>query len=151
LIQFKQSGLDKFFYSVSPRLCERFEDITTVDLFCMEAGMEHDSNIDLNFDLSTIRDHKDYQEIWKRIGRIEIKMVEKHEECRHKPGDTFVYENPYLKPAGVCGALLHVLDLYVWRAALGFPSWNSEDRKVFKIHCPDPKGTVWEMRKINNQ
>jgi hypothetical protein len=44
--------------------------------------------------------------------------------------------------------LLHVLDLYVWRAALGFPSWNRENRKVFKLHCPDAKGTVWEMRKI---
>ena len=63
-------------------------------------------------------------------------------------GDTFVYETPYKKPENGCTAILHVLDLSTWRVALGFPSWNSENRKVFKIHCPDPKGTVWEMRKI---
>jgi hypothetical protein len=48
----------------------------------------------------------------------------------------------------VCEALLHVLNLYTWRVALGFPSWNSENRKIHKLHCPDPKGTVWEMKKI---
>ncbi len=104
--------------------------------------------IDLNLDMSRIRDHEDYREMWKRLGKIEIKMVEKHEECRHNPGDTFIYENPYKRPNDVCEALLHVLDLYIWRVALGCPSWMSDDRKVFRLHCPDPKGTVWEMRKI---
>jgi uncharacterized repeat protein (TIGR04076 family) len=104
--------------------------------------------LDLGIDVSVIKNHKDYRELWDEIGQIEIKMVEKHEECKHEIGDTFVYDNPYEKPAGVCNALLHVLDLYTWRVALGFPSWNSEDRKVHKIHCPDAKGTVWEMRKI---
>jgi len=104
--------------------------------------------IDLNIDVSRIRDHQEYGELWKRIGKIEIRMVEKHEECEHNLGDAFVYEDPYKKPDNVCTALLHVLDLYTWRVALGFPSWNSGDRKVFRIHCPDPKGTVWEMRKI---
>jgi uncharacterized repeat protein (TIGR04076 family) len=47
-------------------------------------------------------------------------MVEQHEECKHAIGDTFIYEKPYQKPAGVCNALLHVLDLYIWRVALGF-------------------------------
>jgi uncharacterized repeat protein (TIGR04076 family) len=110
--------------------------------------MEHDRIIDLDLDLDSIKNHKDYLEFWKRLGRLEIRMVEKNEECRHSLGDVFMYENPYQKPDGVCRALLHVLDLYVWRAALGFPSWNSENRKVFKIHCPDPKGTVWEMKKV---
>lgn len=110
--------------------------------------MEKKNNIDLNLDISRINNHEDYRELWQQLGKIEIKMVEKHEECRHKLGDTFLYENPYKRPKDVCEALLHVLDLYVWRAALGFPSWNSENRKVFKLHCPDPKGTIWEMRKI---
>jgi uncharacterized repeat protein (TIGR04076 family) len=104
--------------------------------------------IDLNIDTSAIQSHQDYQALWQKIGKIEIKMVEKNEECKHNVGDTFVYENPYQKPSGVCAALLHVLDLYAWRVALGFPSWNEADCKVHKIHCPDPKGTVWEMRKI---
>jgi uncharacterized repeat protein (TIGR04076 family) len=104
--------------------------------------------LDLNVDISQIKNVEDYRELWKRIGKIEIKMVEQHEECHHNLGDTFIYENPYQKPAGVCNALLHVLDLYVWRVVLGFPSWNEEDWKVHKLHCPDPKGTVWEMRRI---
>ena len=74
-------------------------------------------------------------------------MIEKNEECRHNLGDTFIFDNPYTRPAGICAALLHVLDLYTWRATLGFPSWNGGDRRVFKIHCPDPRGTVWEMKK----
>jgi len=115
---------------------------------CEVEEMKKKDGIDLNIDVSTIKNHEEYRELWQRLGKIEIKMVEKHEECRHNIGDTFLYENPYKRPNDVCEALLYVLDLYVWRVALGFPSWNSENRKVFKIHCPDPKGTVWEMRKI---
>ena len=113
--------------------------------------MDHDDTIDLNIDVNRIKNHAEYRQLWKRIGKIEIRMVEKNEECTHNLGDIFVYEDPYTKPSTVCTALLHVLDLYTWRVALGFPSWNSDDRKVFKIHCPDPKGTVWEMRKIVDQ
>ncbi len=112
--------------------------------------MSNHKTIDLNLDLSNLKTHADYQELWNRIGKIEIKMVEKHEECRHNMGDTFIFNNPYQRPTGVCEALLHVLDLYTWRVTLGFPSWNEENRQVFKIHCPDPKGTVWEIRKLHN-
>ncbi len=68
--------------------------------------------------------------------------------AKHRLGDVFVYDNPYKKPAGVCNALLHVLDLYTWRIAFGFPSWDSSNWKVHRIHCPDPKGTIWEVRKM---
>ena len=112
--------------------------------------MELKDIIDLNIDIDSIKSHQDYQALWQRIGKVEIKMVEQNEECKHNLGDTFIYENPYQKPLGVCNALLHVLDLYIWRVALGFPSWNEEDYQVHKIHCPDPKGTVWEIRKIAN-
>ncbi len=109
----------------------------------------HDNElIDLHIDIEKIRNHDDYKELWNRIGRIEIRCVEKNEECRHNVGDVFIFKNPYDKPAGLCEALLHVLNLYTWRVALGFPSWNSENRKIHKLHCPDPKGTVWEMKKI---
>lgn len=96
--------------------------------------------VDLNPDLSRIRNHKDYTGLWERIGRLRITMVEQHEECRHRPGDTFIYENPYKKPEGVRGALLHVLDLYTWRAAPGFPSWNGDDRKFLKSTVLTPRG-----------
>ncbi|MFH1179277.1 MAG: hypothetical protein V1710_02845, partial [Candidatus Bathyarchaeota archaeon] len=44
--------------------------------------------------------------------------------------ESTLYEDPYRKPEGVCPALLHVLDLYAWRTALGFPSWGPMDRKA---------------------
>ncbi len=111
--------------------------------------MDTNETFDLNINTESIKNHEDYLKIWKKLGKIEVKCIEKNEECRHNVGDTFIYETPYNKPEGLCNALIHVLDLYTWRAAFGFPSWNSGNRKVFKLHCPDPKGTVWEMRKID--
>lgn len=92
-----------------------------------------------------------YQERWKATGPLEITLVQKTGKCQHALGDTFYYKTPYEKPEGVCNALLHVLDLYTWRVALGFPSWESDDHDVFRIHCPSKKGTVWELRKVQGQ
>lgn len=105
--------------------------------------------IKLNIDHNKIKDYNDYKEIWNNLPEIEIEMIEKHEECKHNIGDKFVYKNPYKKPENVCTALLHVIDLYIWRITLGFPSWNSENRQIYKIHCPDPKGTVWTLKQVN--
>lgn len=91
---------------------------------------------------------EEYHELWKELGPIQIKMIEKNEECKHELGDVFIYEDPYKKPQGVCTALLHVLELYIWRIAMGFPSWEEDDCSVHRIHCPDKKGTVWEIRKL---
>ena len=74
--------------------------------------MNHKDIIDLNLDLSDVKTHEDYKELWEKIGKIEIRMVEKNEECKHNVGDTYIFENPYKRPQGVCEALLHVLDLY---------------------------------------
>ncbi len=89
----------------------------------------------------------EYFELWRQCGPIRIEMVEKIGTCKHSLGDTLFYKSPYAKPEGVCTALLHVLDLYAWRVALGFPSWEDDDRRVFRIHCPSRTGTVWEMRR----
>ncbi|MBN2546674.1 MAG: TIGR04076 family protein [Spirochaetes bacterium] len=110
--------------------------------------MENNEAFDLNINTSIIKNHDDYLKLWKKLGKIEVKCIEKNEECRHNIGDTFIFENPYSKPESLCHALMHVMNLYLWRVTLGFPSWNNDDRLVFRIHCPDPKGTVWEMRKI---
>lgn len=101
--------------------------------------------LDLGIDFASVGDVGD---VWARIPRVEIEMVEQHEKCKHCLGDKFVYETPYVRPAGVCTALLHVIDLYVWRVALGFPSWYPEDRGTHFIHCPDRKGTVWAVRRL---
>ncbi len=90
----------------------------------------------------------EYKNKWKETGPLEIKMVEKIGKCTHNLNDTFTYDSPYQKPEGVCNALLHVLDLYTWRASLDFPSWEADDRSVFRVHCPSKKGTVWELKKV---
>ena len=91
---------------------------------------------------------EEYKKKWKEAGPIEIRMIEKFGKCRHKLGDVYRYQNPYERPDDVCFALLHVLDLYVWRAAQEFPSWEKDDHTVYRIHCPSKLGTVWEMKKI---
>lgn len=92
--------------------------------------------------------NEEYKELWTRLGPIQIKMVERIGLCPHNIGDTFTYQNPYDKPQGICTALLHVLELYTWRVTLGFPSWESDDRTIYRVHCPSKKGTVWEMKKL---
>ena len=109
--------------------------------------MDSQNRPSLNIDLHNLSDD-DYRAVWDNLYRIEIRMVEKIGECKHNLGDVFYYDTPYKKPSGVCGALLHVLDLYTWRVVLGYPSWNEQDRSVFRIHCPDHTGTIWEMRRI---
>ena len=90
----------------------------------------------------------EYLKHWKDLGKIEIKLIRKTGKCRHRVGERHVYITPYDKPRKVCNALLHVLDLYTWRVALGFASWETDDPKVYLIHCPAKNGTVWEMLKV---
>jgi len=102
--------------------------------------------LDLDIDFNEIKSHTDYKEIWKKFYPVRVKMIEKNEECLHNLSDSFVYNNHYDKPGGICSALHHVLKLYIWRASIGFPSWE-KDRSSYRIHCPDKKGTVWEVKR----
>ena len=112
--------------------------------------MEVDETLGIGLDPASIPDYAAYKEVWKRLPRLEVRMVEQNEECRHSLGEVLVFETPYDRPRGACHALLQVLQLYLWRAALGFPSWNPADHSVYLIHCPDAKGTVWELRLAMN-
>lgn len=108
--------------------------------------MEESGILGLGIDPSSIPDYAAYKELWKRLPRLEAVMVEKNEECRHSLGEVLAFENPYDRPQGICHALWHVFQLYLWRTALGFPSWNAADHSVYLLHCPDAKGTVWELK-----
>ena len=109
---------------------------------------EKRSNIRLELNTAGMTD-EDYRKLWDRMGKIEIRCIEKNGQCRHNVGETHYYDRmPYRRPDGVCYALLHVLELYTWRVTLGFPSWNEGDRDVYKVHCPDRTGTVWEVRSV---
>jgi len=106
--------------------------------------------LQLNIDPDEIRSRSDYEEVWTRITPVEAVNISTNEKCKHAEGDTFIYENHYDKPEGICSALHHVFQLYVWRASLGFPSWEPDDPRVYRIHCPAKKGTVWELRKVGD-
>lgn len=101
--------------------------------------MACDEHLYLGVDFSEIRSYADYKRVWKRLAGIRAKMIEKNEQCQHEVGDTFMYRNHYDKPAGICSALHHVLELYLWRVSIGFPSWE-DDPAVYRIHCPDKMG-----------
>jgi uncharacterized repeat protein (TIGR04076 family) len=107
---------------------------------------DEQKQISLNLDTHNLSD-AEYKKLWDCC-KIEIRLIEKNGQCKHNLGDVYIYENPYKRPESVCFALLHVLDLYTWRVALGYPSWNAENRDIYRIHCPDSTGTVWEMRRI---
>jgi uncharacterized repeat protein (TIGR04076 family) len=112
--------------------------------------MKTEKKICLNADLPPTLPREEYLQYWNRLSKIEIRLVEKLGQCKHNVGDVFYYENPYKRPEGVCFSLLHVFELYTWRVTLGFPSWNDKDPKVYRIHCPDHTGTIWEMRRVES-
>ena len=74
---------------------------------------------------------EDYLQKWDDLPQVQVRMVEKTGRCEHELGDTFEYTTPYDKPAGLCNALMHMLDLYTWRVSLGFPSWEEDDESVY--------------------
>ena len=114
----------------------------------MGKAMENHNRICLNIDLSSPMPREAYLKHWAKLSKIEIRLVEKLGDCKHNLGDVYYYENPYKRPESVCFALLHVFELYTWRIVLGFPSWNDKDPGVYRIHCPDHTGTIWEMRRV---
>jgi uncharacterized repeat protein (TIGR04076 family) len=89
---------------------------------------------------------EEYLAQWKKLGVV-VTMAQKTGRCNHEVGETFVLKNPYDKPPQLCTALWHVISLYAWRVALGFPSWEADDESVYRLHCPSKNGTVWEVRK----
>ena len=94
---------------------------------------------------------EDYLDQWRQLSPIAVTLIQKDGRCEHELGDRFYFKDPYEKPRDLCNALLHVLDLYTWRVVLGFPSWESDDGSVYRIHCPSKKGTVWEMKRASRQ
>jgi uncharacterized repeat protein (TIGR04076 family) len=95
---------------------------------------------------------EDYVAFVQSHGPIEIRMIEKHGPCFHELGDTFRYQHPYRPPTGkLCPALIDTLAPFIWRVALGMPSWEDDDPKVWRIHCPWRTGTVWEVRMVETE
>jgi ribosomal protein S18 acetylase RimI-like enzyme len=118
-------------------------------VFLEKPGLASRRELSLGIDMAGYPDHASYRELWKRLLPVEARMVEQHEECRHKLGERLVFDGPYAHPPEICHTLNHVIQLYLWRCSLGFPSWNGADRSIYRIHCPDAKGTVWELKALS--
>ncbi len=104
--------------------------------------------VGVNIDATNMTD-AGYFKLWEKVGKLQLRCIEKHGNCIHNVGDTYYYDRmPFRRPEKVCYAVLHVMEMYTWRAALGFPSWNEGDRDTYKIHCPDRTGTVWELKRV---
>ena len=112
--------------------------------------MEDMERLQLNINLDEIESFSDYKQALKRFSPVEAANITENEKCKHNMGDTFIYNNHYHRPDGICPPLNHVLQLYVWRASLGFPSWEPDDPRVYRIHCPAKRGTVWELRRCED-
>lgn len=88
-------------------------------------------------------------EAWAAAGPLELRLVECLGKCAHAEGTVYTFANPYELPAGLCEAMATVARGYLWRVALGFPSWEADDPSVYRLHCPSKTGTVWELRKVD--
>ena len=73
-------------------------------------------------------------------------------ECstgRHKVGDVLVIE--HATPAGMCLGAWNALAPYVTALLFGanFP-WEPEEGTA-RIHCPDPNGITFELKRIGKE
>jgi hypothetical protein len=46
-------------------------------------------------------DNSQYKKEWKKLGSIQIKMIQKDGKCTHALNDKFYYKNPYTKPENI--------------------------------------------------
>ena len=108
----------------------------------------------LNVNPKEIHTYEEYTKVWDRIPPVEVTLIERKGGCKHEVGDSFIYKNHRDRPPEICASIHHVLELYLWRAALGFPScapWEPDDHSIYRVHCPAVNGSVWELkRKINS-
>ena len=84
-------------------------------------------------------------EAWDAAGPLSVRVIEKTGRCRHEVGDVFEYRDPYARPDGLCHAAAAALEPYLWRSALGFPSWEPGEPETYRIHCPSRTGIVLEL------
>ena len=85
---------------------------------------------------------------WAESGPLELRLTQLDGACSHDAGTVYIFATPYELPSGLCEAMASVVRGYVWRAALGFPSWEADDPSVYRLHCPSKRGAIWELRKL---
>ncbi len=85
-------------------------------------------------------------DFWKT--KVRITCVEKLGKCHHDVGDTFVVGHPMAYVDGLCFGAFDPARPYISHCAAGFPSWEGDDKSIYRIHCISKKGTVWKLERI---
>ncbi len=85
------------------------------------------------------------ENFWKT--KVKITCVEKNGKCEHNVGDSYVYDNPMAYIKGLCLGIQDPARPFVSHTASGVPSWEADDKSIYRIHCISKKGTVWEIKK----
>ena len=86
------------------------------------------------------------ENFWKI--KVRITCEEKLGKCHHNVGDTYVYPNPMAYIQELCLGIQDPARPWVSHCASGNPSWEGDDKSIYRIHCISKKGTVWRIEKI---
>ena len=89
------------------------------------------------------------EEFWKT--KVRITCEEKLGQCRHNVGDTYVYRNALAYLDGLCTGIQEPARLVVSHCAAGVPSWEGDDKSIYRIHCLSKKGTVWRLERVTEE
>jgi uncharacterized repeat protein (TIGR04076 family) len=87
--------------------------------------------------------HEDF-----RNTKVKITCEEKLGTCIYNVGDTFVYSKPIGYIEELCSGIQDPARPYITRCAAGIPSWEGDDKSIYRIHCISKKGTVWRIEKL---
>jgi uncharacterized repeat protein (TIGR04076 family) len=87
-----------------------------------------------------------FEDWWN--AKVRITCEEKHGVCEHEVGDTFVFEHVQDYAEGLCSGIQDPVRPYAAYCAMGQPSWESDDKSVYRIHCVSKKGTIWRIEGI---
>ena len=79
--------------------------------------------------------------------KVRITCEEELGKCHHNVGDTYVYDSPMAYIQELCVGIQDPARPWVSQCASGNPSWEGDDKSIYRIHCISKKGTVWRIEK----
>ena len=80
--------------------------------------------------------------------KVRITCESKHGVCEHEVGDSYVIEQVQDYVKGLCSGIQDPARPYAAYCALGMPSWESDDKSIYRIHRISKLGTVWRLERI---
>jgi len=83
--------------------------------------------------------------------KVRITCESKHGVCEHNVGDTYVFEHIQDYVKGLCNGIQDPARPYAEYCAIGQPSWEADDKSIYRIHCVSKKGTVWKLERIPDE